>query len=519
MERVNRVINETKKSTPATAKPVIPKLPNMRLALLAAILLAVGSVEFFFFSAGGLGWTIFWLLFLPIYALIFLLKDKKLAKDSKKFAPLDVVSIILIVLLSLPFMLYNNPVLWFLNTLSLMALVSTLYLRQIFSERLDSLRFIVELTLGTLARPFAKLREAFLTFSSSKSDNAKSRRRNLIIKTVWSVVAASVIVAILATLLAASDLVFAEMLGRIGEWFNSLNLGDFIWHIFLMLLVFPFCLSFILTYILKTKYTSSLELEYAGKKVLPTLPVAIVLSFINLLYLVFAIIQFKFLFSGGTQLPDGITYADYARAGFFQLSAISIINVIIVAITVKFSERNGRAGTLLRILSVALVALAAVQVASSWLRMSLYVQVYGLSQLRLFVFTALIVIAAIFVVLILREFIKKVPLFTSIAAIILFVLVGLNYIVPDAKVAQYNINHYLSGDIKNNDLDLDYLWDLSNDSRFVIMQNRDQLIGKNPKFESSLADFSNRVHFYTDGRGGWKDFNVMTEKLRQYQDD
>ena len=48
-------------------------------------------------------------------------------------------------------------------------------------------------------------------------------------------------------------------------------------------------------------------------------------AMLTLLYLVFSVIQIVYLFMGNMTLPSGYTYAKYAREGFFQLLAVSVL--------------------------------------------------------------------------------------------------------------------------------------------------------------------------------------------------
>ena len=52
-----------------------------------------------------------------------------------------------------------------------------------------------------------------------------------------------------------------------------------------------------------------------------------VLLLINLVYVLFIAVQFKYFFSG--TLEDGFTYAEYARRGFFELLFVTLINLSI----------------------------------------------------------------------------------------------------------------------------------------------------------------------------------------------
>ena len=54
----------------------------------------------------------------------------------------------------------------------------------------------------------------------------------------------------------------------------------------------------------------------------------------------FSGIQIFGLFLGKMQLPEGYTYAQYAREGFFQLLAVSILNLILVLVCLSFFRES-----------------------------------------------------------------------------------------------------------------------------------------------------------------------------------
>ena len=96
-------------------------------------------------------------------------------------------------------------------------------------------------------------------------------------------------------------------------------------------------------------------------------------------YAVFCGIQIAVLFAGDVSaLPEGMTYAEYAREGFFQLLLVSGINVVLI-IT---AQRRFVSSKALRALLVFLTVCTYLMEASSAMRMMLYVNAYGLTYLR-----------------------------------------------------------------------------------------------------------------------------------------
>ena len=56
-------------------------------------------------------------------------------------------------------------------------------------------------------------------------------------------------------------------------------------------------------------------------------------------YIIFAIFQFEYL-SGFNGLPEEYTYSEYARAGFGELIVVSLINFLLLALSVRYGEKH-----------------------------------------------------------------------------------------------------------------------------------------------------------------------------------
>lgn len=115
---------------------------------------------------------------------------------------------------------------------------------------------------------------------------------------------------------------------------------------------------------------------------------ATVLGALNVLFLAFVIVQLRYLF-GGTALVQetlGLTYAEYARRGFFELTAVAALVVPVLLGADRLLRRPApRQERIIHGLTVALVGLVYVTLASAVYRMALYQQAYGLTELRLLV--------------------------------------------------------------------------------------------------------------------------------------
>lgn len=136
----------------------------------------------------------------------------------------------------------------------------------------------------------------------------------------------------------------------------------------------------------------------------------------------------------------GLTYAQYARSGFFQLVAVvAIVLSVLIALRTSISGSNGRRA----LLPVALVAagLTLAVVAVSILRLQTYRSVFGLTMLRFSttVFAAWlgVVLVLVAVSLVWAGLQRRLPSWVVLSCYLTLVIV--NLVNPEAVVADENI--------------------------------------------------------------------------------
>jgi hypothetical protein len=128
---------------------------------------------------------------------------------------------------------------------------------------------------------------------------------------------------------------------------------------------------------------------------------------VDLLFLAFVLVQFRHLFGGAdlVQRTAHLTYAQYARRGFFELVAVAVLTLPLLLLgdwLLRDEERGRRA---FRWLAGALLLLLGVVIASALQRMRLYQHEYGLTELRLYATGVIVwlgVLCAWFAVTVLR---------------------------------------------------------------------------------------------------------------------
>ncbi len=234
---------------------------------------------------------------------------------------------------------------------------------------------------------------------------------------------------VVAALLLSADAVFASLVSR---FFGELAWSDFI-TVFLML---GACLSVCIRIYPWTPYQKP-DREKTGVPWGATgCNYGAFFSLLTAIYAVFCTIQIVYLFLQAGTLPEQMTWAQYARQGFFQLLAVCVINLAVVAVCL-FGFRKNRA---LQILLTAVCAMTYVLIASSAWRMYLYIRQYSLTFLRLMVLWALLVMAVIFVGTMIavwkRDF--ELPRFWLIAVTFLYLIPAFGR--PDYWIASYNVS-------------------------------------------------------------------------------
>ena len=134
-------------------------------------------------------------------------------------------------------------------------------------------------------------------------------------------------------------------------------------------------------------------------------------------------------------LPGGYTYAEYAHEGFYQLLAVTILNLALVS----FCKKHFADNKILQVLLVVISLCTYVMIASSALRMYLYVGVYGLSHLRVYVLWLLVVLTVWTTLLIVGIFKDGIHYFRIITVFVTVWYLVLAFSFPDKWIVSYDL--------------------------------------------------------------------------------
>lgn len=173
------------------------------------------------------------------------------------------------------------------------------------------------------------------------------------------------------------------------------------------------------------------------------------------LYVIFFISQWQYYISGFLGvLPQEFNYAEYAREGFFQLCAVSVINLLILAtVSLFMRRREERPPVVLRALSMVFAVFTLVLIATAIAKMVMYIDCYGLTPKRVYATWFMLMLAAVFVLVIVRQFAQKLKLIALSVAVCITMFAGLALAGVDGIIASYNVDRYLAGTLESVDLE------------------------------------------------------------------
>lgn len=295
------------------------------------------------------------------------------------------------------------------------------------------------------------------------------------------------------TIVAVAALVNAD--DNFGRLISGIT-GGFLDNFFgnLMILAISVPLSFLLFGIMsgakgrKRKMTG--DTGKAAK--VPAAAVCSALTPLIVIYLLFFACQMPYYLSAfGGILPDGYSYSEYARQGFFELCGVAVLNLFVIFLAGVLAKRseNGRKPAAVRIYSGVFGITTILLICSAMSKMVMYIGEYGLTGLRFYTSWFMILLGIVFLVLILHEIfpdMKTVPvLFVSFT-----VMFGaLCFCDPDARIAQYNVESYLSGEV--DEMDIYSLYALSEGAAPYVEKLGDDDENMRPRCRVILSEMKN----------------------------
>ena len=249
------------------------------------------------------------------------------------------------------------------------------------------------------------------------------------------------LLAVLVPMLASADALFGLATESVRTFFQ-LHLSELLWKALVGLVLTPFFFGLVYS----IRRARPLQTPPVGRKAgtgLEAVTGVLILVALDVLYALFLAVQSAGLFGGAAYLEArGISYADWAREGFFQLVFVTVLNLAVVMAVLCWSRSVDKK---LRWLATVLVGESLVLLCSAAWRMSLYVAEYGLSFKRCMTYWGMGVMAVLLAAAALKIWRKefafcRVAFLTAVCA-----WVAVSFVPVDYLVAQDLVSRYLDG--------------------------------------------------------------------------
>jgi len=271
------------------------------------------------------------------------------------------------------------------------------------------------------------------------------------------------ILLLLVVLLSSADLVFSRYLSNI----ITFNLPEKILGQTVLFLIIAFAYSGFANFAIHGRLNEETATKLEAPDHLPHLgkiEFSIILGSIAALFLIFILVQVKYLFGGQEHIIAlGFTYADYARKGFFELIAVGGFIFLLLLAMDKYAFRNDNLHyRSFRWLGAVLTAEVMVIMASAFMRLNLYEQAYGFTDSRFYAHAVILFLAVVFLLLLYKILKHRSESFLAVRVFgtIIVALIILNAINPDAFIARKNIERFT----ETGKIDTVYLGSLSWDA-------------------------------------------------------
>lgn len=391
---------------------------------------------------------------------------------------------------------------------------------------LQGLKWLV--TIFGRSWPFIFQRQKNIIQEQDDSENAESPAQKK--KTIWPILRglllAIPIILILASLLASADPIFEKNLAKFLDIFQIDNLAEYTFRtVFILLLAYLFIGVFLQAIYPNNQNPRPQPNQPSFSKFLGSIESKIVFISINLLFLAFLVVQFRYFFGGQANISaTGFTYSEYARRGFGEIITVAVLSLFIyyafhsITRLDSLQEKRWFSG-----LSILIFVQVLVMLVSSYQRLALYEQAYGFSRLRTYSHLFLPWLAVLIVVVIILDILQKQGhlAFTLLAVAIGFVATCTIFNI-DGFIANQNIQRATISDQEGYALDFYYLSELSEDAVPVIMDS--YLSNQNSTKNLLGANLSCRWHKILNQESRpWQSFNTSqaqsTQLLEQYQDE
>ena len=227
-------------------------------------------------------------------------------------------------------------------------------------------------------------------------EQGERTRRRAIMAVVRGLVIALPILLVFGSLLSSADAQFGRMMSALVD----IDLEEAVGH-----LLFSGFIAWVVAGYLRGALVANRPLGIAPnvhsqwKPSLGIVELGVPLALLNVLFAIFVALQLPYLFGGVAHLQRvaGLTMAEYARRGFFELLAVAgLLLPLLLAGSALVKRTVPRHERTFRWLASTTLGLLALMMMSALQRMSLYTQSFGLTEDRIYATAAMLWLAVVF---------------------------------------------------------------------------------------------------------------------------
>ncbi len=328
---------------------------------------------------------------------------------------------------------------WRIQTLDFLAMIllAASYIVHCFMEDrdwsiVDQLRAVGKVMLLPLAHMPEPFSGASAYLEKKSLERKEGKKSDNLAAVLLGLVIAVPILLVVVGLLYSADLVFADMIQDIvGDWELADLLMEFVWRAFLLL--FAYVVFFTVVSALQAGEVNYSKTDYRTMN-----PVTAItfMSLVAAVYVLFSGIQLIALV-GRAGLPEGVTYAEYAHEGFYQLVVVCVINLILVT----FVQHHFKANQILRAILTVVCGCTYIMIASSAMRMILYIEQYLLTFLRVFVLWFLVVLVILLTTILIGIYRSEFPVYRICLVSMTVLYLAFALLHPDYWVARIDLQY------------------------------------------------------------------------------
>ncbi len=309
-------------------------------------------------------------------------------------------------------------------------------------------------------------------------------------------------------LLIESDIAFESLteefadsfISMIDRAFNKVFGEDMFWLLPAAIFA-PYIFSVMFTFRHSVDEKSKMQENFNRFQFVPSNVFLGFLGAITFIYAVYLLSQLGYFFNGFLgKLPEKMTVSLYARKGFYEMALVALINLLLIGFTVIFSKRSEeKISKTVKGFDIFLCIFTMILVVSSISKILLYIDVFGLTHKRVYVFIIDIILFVSFLCVLTALFKKDFPYMKVIFSFGVLAMAFVLIVGVDDTIYKYNTEMYIGGKLETVDTDYSYSYITSIEYAHKLMksENEELKLEASKKTAELFVDYITSYRSYT----------------------